>query len=664
MDPALEELRDAGSEDDEVSVIMRLEDGAQPPPNVRVVSRFGEHLLTARLRRGDIESIWARDEVASMKAPDGLAWPSALVEPDETDEADEAQRDDAAPPPAFARLPAVREDGAGVIVGVCDWGFDFTHPNFRNADGSTRVLALWDQRGRSENSPKPFGYGRVHTRAAINAALAQSDPCAALGYHPSSGDPGGNGSHGTHVADIVAGNRREPGSEVGLASGAEIVFVHLASDPFLVLSNFGDSVSLLEALDFVRQTAAGRPCVLHLSAGKTGGEHRGKTPLEQAVDAMLLAQAGLCLVQSVGNYANSAMHSHVRLGPDQSYTLHWLVSPRDRTPNELEIWYSGQDVFDVTLIAPNGAEFSAPLGGRAKLQRDGAEWGVLYHRRQEPNSGLNHINIFLRVSAPPGRWRVALRGREVVDGRLHAWIERDARGQHQSRFPRRQANSRYTTNTIANSFRAIAVGAYDGTRPDRPAAIFSSRGPTADGRQKPELVAPGYRILAARSLPAGGWSGQPRLTVKSGTSMAAPWVSGTVALMFQAAGRPLTIHEVRSLLIGTADPHPGPSGRSSTRLGYGYLNITAAVEAARRLAGEPVTRPPPLAVDPREIDGLDDGAGVESDDDAPLDDVLLADAIGEPDMPAIDFAFDEDFETPISIDELHEAIEASSEMEG
>jgi subtilisin family serine protease len=302
---------------------------------------------------------------------------------------------------------------------------------------------------------------------------------------------------------------------------------------------------------------------------------------------------------------------------------------------------------------------------------------VLYHRRHEPNSGLNHVDIFLRTSAPPGRWRVALRGREVVDGRLHAWIERDARGHHQSRFARRQATSRYTTNTICNSFRAIAVGAYDGTRPDRPAAVFSSRGPTADGRQKPELVAPGYRILAARSLPASGWSGQRRLTVKSGTSMAAPWVSGTVALMFQAAGRPLTIHEVRSLLIGTADPHPGPSGRTSTRLGYGYLNITAAVEAARRLASESPT-PPPSSVEARELDSLDDGAGLEIDeeaplddaalddtplDDAPLDDALLGDAIGEPDTPATDLVLDEDLETPMSIDELHEAIEASSEME-
>jgi hypothetical protein len=410
------------------------------------------------------------------------------------------------------------------------------------------------------------------TRAAINAALAEPDPCAALGYHPASGDPTNTGAHGTHVADILAGNRREPGSEVGLASGADIVFVHLAAQRLDELGNLGDSVGLLEGLDFVRQQAAGRPCVLHLSAGKTGGPHLGTTLLERGVDALLVEQPGIVLVQSVGNYADAAMHTHARVGPDQQHGLDWLIPRGDRTPNELEIWYSGQDVFDLTLLAPDGRAFEAALGGRLRLRERGEVWGNLYHRRHEPNSGLNHIVAYLYPAAPPGRWRVVLRGREVVDGRLHAWIERDAGSRYQSRFPRAQATSRYTTNTICNCFRAIAVGAYD-----------------ADGRQKPELAAPGYRIRAARSMPRDGWNGEPRLCVKSGTSMAAPWVSGTVALMFQAAGRPLTIHEIRRILIGTADPHPGPSGRSSTQLGYGYLNPAAAVAAARRLraaAGE------------------------------------------------------------------------------
>jgi len=604
MDPGVWELYESGSSDDEVSVILRLAKGAEPPPNVRVVSSFGD-IFTARVRRGDIVPIRQSPGILSLKAGSIVTPPRSVEDADAGDGEGEASSGPSMP--ASATLSPVPEDGKGVVVGICDWGFDFTHANFRNADGTTRLQCLWDQRGFGDPlAPAPYNQGRLLTQSAINAALAGPDPPTALGYHPAGGDPSDSGSHGTHVADILAGNRREPGSEVGLASGSDLVFVHLAAPNLGELGNLGDSVGLLEGLDFCRRQAAGRPCVLHLSAGKTGGPHRGDTLLERAVDAML-QEPGIVLVQSVGNYADSAMHTHARVGPDQQHVLNWLTPKDDRTSNELEIWYSGQDVFEVTLIAPDGREFSVALDNRMQLRDGPRVWGNFYHRLHEPNSGLNHIVVYLYTAAPSGRWQVVLRGRDVVDGRLHAWIERDASGRYQSRFPRSQASSRYTTNTICNCFRAVAVGAYDGTRPDRPPTLFSSRGPTADGRQKPEIAAPGYRIRAARSMPRNGWRGEPRLCVKSGTSMAAPWVSGTVALMLAAAGRPLTIHEIRRALIGTADPHPGPSGRTSTQLGYGYLNTAAAVAAARRLGG-PDQGPRPPTAQPMEERESDDTA--------------------------------------------------------
>src|SRR4030095_11921121 len=152
--------------------------------------------------------------------------------------------------------------------------------------------------------------------------------------------------------------------------------------------------------------------------GKTGGPHRGDTLLERAVDAML-KQSGIVLVQSVGNYAHTSMHTHARLGPDHRHVLDWLTPRDDRTPNELEIWYSGHDVFEVTLISPNGREFAVALGDRLQLGDGSTVWGNLYHRRHEPNSGFNHIVAYLYTAAPSGRWRMVLHGREVVDGRLH-----------------------------------------------------------------------------------------------------------------------------------------------------------------------------------------------------------------------------------------------------
>jgi subtilisin family serine protease len=597
------ELFEGGSADDEVGVIIRMAPGQEPPALARVVAQFDD-VYTARLRRGDLIAVRESPGVISVKASTAVSQPFPLSAEELGGHEDQPGYEDRegyegaegveGHDTEQAEARPYSEDGTGVVVGVCDWGFDFTHPNFRNEDGTTRLQCLWDQRGSGDpRAPAPYGYGRMHTREAINAALKTDDPCGTLGYHPAAGDPTNTGSHGTHVCDILAGNRREPGSQVGLASGADIVFVHLAAPRLGELGNLGDSVGLLEGLDFCRRQAGSRSCVLHLSAGKTGGEKRGLSPLERAVDTML-KKPGIVLVQSVGNYASSAMHSHARIGPAQRHVLNWIIPARDPTSNELEIWYSGEDVFEVTVIAPNGREFTVALGSRMRIEDSDSTWGNFYHRRNEPNSGLNHIAIYLYPAAPNGMWRIVLHGLDVVDGRVQAWIERDPRRRYQSHFLKAQASAQFTTNTICNCFRAIAVGAYDASKRDRPATLFSSRGPTADGRQKPEVVAPGYMIRAARSLPRNGWQGnESRLTVKSGTSMAAPWVSGTVALMMQAAGRPLNVHEIRRALIGSVDPHPGPTGRSSSKLGYGYLNTAAAVEAARRIGRGTPGRPQP-----------------------------------------------------------------------
>lgn len=573
MDPELWELVETGESDDVVSVIVRLRDPERVPDAITPVSRFG-HVITGRLAIGAIQETRRSELVESMKATK----PVVMRDPDDQELSDDDEGEPDGPWPVEAR-EALPEDGTGVIVGVTDWGLDFTHPNLRNADGTTRVLALWDQRGQGP-SPEPYGYGRVHTRDEINAALLQPDPFAALGYDLFGADRRCIGNHGTHVTDIAAGNRREPGSVSGLASGADIVFVHLASQRMPEPTDFGDSVCLLEALDFIRNLAGERPCVINVSAGKTCGEKRGTNPFDRAVDAMLLSRDNLALVQSAGNYGSACLHTHGRVRPGQQETLHWEISGGDFTSNELEIWYSGLDVFDVTLLAPDGQPFSLALAGRRRLEQDGEHWGNLYHRFNEPNSGMNLVDIILKPDAPAGQWRVVLGGRDVVDGRFHAWIERDAGERHQSRFPRVQATSMCTTNTISTSYRAIAVGAHT---PEREPTRFTSYGPTADGRQKPEISAPGRRILAARSMPERGWRpGESRLRESSGTSMASPHVTGTVALMYQAAPRPISIRELRRLLIDSTDPIPGQPG-GSPQLGYGFLNTRAAVTAARQL---------------------------------------------------------------------------------
>jgi|GEM_PF-1134747 len=583
MDPALEELL-AGEAAEELEVVLKLR-GAAAPPGVRVVARFGP-VVTGRVERGRLRQVRAHPEVVSVKAPRLLALEDEVPL--------EASPLTLEPLPSDVRRPAdLPETGRGVVIGVVDVGCDFAHPHFRRADGSTRLLAFWDQRPASAPAPSNrYGYGRIHTAAAINRALASPDPYAALGYHPAAADPLGIGAHGTLVLDIAAGNGSLPGSPMGLAPEADLVFVQVATEALPGLANLGDSVRLLEALDFIRRAAGRRPWVGHLSLGRRGGPHDGLSLVEQALDHLVLEAPGRAVVLSCGNYFASGAHASGQMFNGRSQTFTWITDRADVTPNELEVWYPGRDVLLVELRPPTGdLVFRAAPGENVPIVIEGRQVGHLYHRARDPNNGDNHIDIFLKPAAPAGSWQVTLRGEAVVDGRVHLWVERDAPCYRcDSRFPAAEADPFSTIGTICNGFYTVAVGAYDAHAPELRLAPFSSAGPTRDGRQKPDLLAPGVNVLGARSAPPEGWGADlPRLTRQSGTSFAAPQVTGTIALMFEAAAQPLDIHTTRRLLLAhTREPHFPPSERP--RLGSGLLDVARAVAAARE--GETaMTRP-------------------------------------------------------------------------
>jgi subtilisin family serine protease len=253
MDPALAELVE-GPPEDVLEVLLRLEDPSSLPDGVTSIARFGE-VISARLARGDIQRVWADPRVVSLKAPRLLEY------------ADSAEQLGTMPILTAARRPAdLKETGRGVVVGVLDWGFDIGSPAFRTQDGRSRILSLWDQRGLPEiAAPKPYGYGVVHDQAAIDNALRQRHPEAVLSYRVADADAG-SGTHGTHVADIAAGTPG-PGREGGVAPDADLVFVHLAAGSLSGLAGLGDSVRILEGLDFIRRIAGGRPFVVNMSFG-------------------------------------------------------------------------------------------------------------------------------------------------------------------------------------------------------------------------------------------------------------------------------------------------------------------------------------------------------------------------------------------------------------
>jgi subtilisin family serine protease len=586
FDPALKELllrrtgdplgrftsEEAGSQ--EVAVVARLVDPSAQVESLKYVSHFGE-VVTGRVRLDQMVKVRRDPKIASLKAAK-LHRPSLAVSVPEIQASAETLR------------RAIGEDvtGRGVVLGFLDWGFDFAHLDFRTKQGDTRLLYLWDQRGGTlPESPEPYGYGRELTAEMINRALSFPDPYTALGYDFADADRAGVGTHATHVAGIAAGNGFAPGSAPGVAPEAYLIFVHLRGDDTNLEDNLGDSVRILEAVRYIVDRAGDRPVVINISLGSTGGPHDASPLVVQALDSLLDEKPGVAIVMSCGNYFESDLHSSGVVETGNYVDLKWHATPRNDEICEMEVWYPGEDVLSVELIDPSGKSIARVQLGEDYVARDGDRiLASIYNRLDDPNNGLNHIDIFLWPDAMIGVWTVRLHGELIVDGRYHGWIEREEPGA-QSRFSPDCATPVTTNGTICNGYRTIAVGAYDARVPSHPIVPFSSSGPTRDLRPKPDISAPGAGIRSARSsTPRMGFREMNGQTVKSGTSMASPHVAGVVALMFQlVAERRLHAEDTRRILMETARASPPFNESDRLRYGAGRVDAAAAVRAVKVL---------------------------------------------------------------------------------
>lgn len=576
MESALWELAEEGGADDLVPIIVRLTGDGPPPSMLKVIARFGP-IATGRVRRGDIVAL--RRLVISAKRPMFYS-PAPYDEGDPDADARGDAAADLALRPGDPRRPRGLPTGSGVVICHLDWGCDLTHPAFRRADGGTRLLALWDQAAAYDPAhPNAYGFGRIHSRAEIDAALATSDPHRALGYRWWSSDKG-KGSHGTHTMGISAGSGRSD-CLAGVAPEADLVFVDLSTRSARGPQVLASSTDLLEGVHFADRIAGRQPLVCNASLGRQAGQHDGLTLTEQALDHFVSVQPCRAVVMSAGNYFAKQAHSEVVLQPGARRTL--ALQLRDGPAKaELDIWYPRIDRVRVAVTGPGGlATRMIGADQRCDLEQAGSLCGRLYNRSDDPNNGDGQISLYLFPGAPAGDWTVTLEGQTIGDGRIHAWVERDPSGAGRLRFAESQVVTESTIGTIANGFATLAVAAYQAEAPDRAPARFSSAGPTRDGRDsRPSLAAPGFEVLSARSQPRRGGAA-PLQSRMSGTSMAAPHVTGAIALMYAAAPRPLTIDEVRALLIATVDP-VGDAQRH--RLGAGYLSIRRVVEAAAGVA--------------------------------------------------------------------------------
>lgn len=410
--------------------------------------------------------------------------------------------------------------GTGVLVAVIDSGIDYFHPDFRNEDGTTRIAWIWDD-------------GVEYSREQINEALRQSTRKEALALVPTQ-DPSG---HGTHVAGIAAGNgRASDGRYLGVAYESTLIVVKLGNAR---PGGFPKTTQLMEGVEYVKNKAQGMglPVAINISFGNNYGSHTGESLLETYLSQMA-NQWQMSIVVGTGNEGNTALHRQGRLTSNQQVEIEIAIDAFESNVN-LQLWKNYQDEMDIVLLAPDGQEVIRYVRGQSEMAQGvagDATSGVLSGTWQNTTvylypgfpSPYTIYEEFFYAFLPResyldgGVWSIRLQSRAVKDGNFAMWLPSGGVLNFRTGFLNPSQETSLTIPSTAGN--VISVGAYDSRRNQY--ASFSGRGYTWELSQvKPDLVAPGVDIVSCAV--GGGYQ------MRSGTSMAAPFVTGTTALLMQ-----------------------------------------------------------------------------------------------------------------------------------
>ena len=579
-----------------------LKHRAEPLPKslqVEETARMGT-LSTAKVPLSKLKELTADPLVRQVALGQGLRDPNPVIST--------GKATNPGPKLRAVRRVNLHKNGRGVLVGIIDvQGFDFAHSDFV-INGKTRFEAIWDM-GADADGTSPKDYGRVISRTQMNKALAANVGAPATQLEPQSEMD--FGSHGTHVASIAAGN-------VGVAREATIagVLISLGSKDRDRRRSFYDSTRVAHAVEWLMQLGdkLGMPVSINISLGTNGHAHDSSAPVNRWIDAWLATPGrGVCV--AAGNAGQDKAESPDDVGfvmgrihtsgkipaAGLDVDIDWTVAGgdgHDYSENELEIWFSAQDKIGVSVRDPAGRTYGPvePLEFIENQRLVDGTFISIYNDLYHAANGANYIGIFLSpnfkaqplIGIAAGQWTVRLHGRDIRDGRFDGWIERDdplplppdpetpRRWRFPSFFSERSNVDCSSISTLACGHRVVAVANLDKARES--INVTSSQGPTREGGNKPDIAAPGTDIVAANgfSSPADAWVGM------TGTSMASPFVCGTVALML--ATRPdLTAAQIIGIIQRSATPLVGKGFAWVNDAGFGQIDPAGCVLEAQRV---------------------------------------------------------------------------------
>lgn len=458
--------------------------------------------------------------------------------------------------------------GKGTLIGIVDSGIDYENAEFRNEDGTTRIVSLWDQ---SVNGRPPAGYlaGTEYTREQIDAALATEDKEVRRQMVKTSDVSG----HGTAVAGIAAGNGR--GSEGrrfrGAAPEAELIIVKMGAPRE---GGFPRTTELMRGVDYIVRKAVElrRPVAINISFGNTYGSHDGTSLVERFLNDIADMWKNVICIGS-GNEGASAGHVSGKVRRQISETVELAVQQREPALS-IQIWKSYVDEMGVSVISPSGRQagpFYEFLGAQRYILGDTEL--LIYYGEPKPYSVKQEIYLSLlpgKQYIESGVWKIVLTPGRIVDGEYQMWLPTQTSLNMGTAFL--QPNGMSTLTIPSTASLAVTVAAYDARTFSY--ADFSGRGPAGmyEGENvlKPDIAAPGVRVTAP--VPGGGYQSF------SGTSFAAPFVTGSAALLMEwgivRGNDPYLYGEkVKAYLRKGAKQLAGYERWPNALLGYGALCV-------------------------------------------------------------------------------------------
>lgn len=442
--------------------------------------------------------------------------------------------------------------GKGTIVAVIDTGIRVESMEFRNADGSTRILNIWDQTTGTE-----------YDRSQIDEALQNETKDTA-------GIPGADVlGHGTQVAAIACGSS-------GVAAQADILVVKLG---LAAKNGFPRTTQLMEALDYVVRKAIdyGKPLAVNISFGNNYGDHTGSSLLENFINDIADSwKCSICI--GSGNEGLGAVHTGGTLTEDIEETVELAVSSYE-TGLSIQIWKDYWDDIAVEIIAPSGRNLGR-IQENSRVSRIRYEDMELLTYFGEPSPFRIRQEIYIdmipqTVYIQSGLWKLRLIPRSIRNGRYDMWLPAQGALNFGTGFTSPDSASTFTIPSAAA--KAVTVGAYDAGTGS--AAPFSGQGYIVEiGGSlmvKPELAAPGVNVLVPSV------SGMARV---SGTSYATPFVTGSAALLMEwgiVRGNDAFLYgeKLKAYLIKGAEPLAG-AAVPDTQTGWGRLCLKNSLPQA------------------------------------------------------------------------------------